>query len=195
MADLHLADLHLIVSRSTFTIILALLFSLILLAIVGVVTRSWNLNSNSAADEKTIPPVVRRSKEDSTLFSKLSFKWDGLPVSLPVSFAVCDPQAISAAVGTTNPARLDVGVGAGIGAGFGVGVAVGLPSGAQSIKLNWQTRRQGPAFEHPLPAIYQQAPVSMAKMIMSRHTYRRPNPNRFQRSSSAPPSRRVQSMV
>ncbi|KDR80890.1 hypothetical protein GALMADRAFT_135978 [Galerina marginata CBS 339.88] len=36
-------------------------------------------------------------------------------------------------------------------------------------------RRQGPAFEHPLPALYNtEVPVSMAKMIMSRHTFRRP---------------------
>ncbi|PPQ68383.1 hypothetical protein CVT25_007921 [Psilocybe cyanescens] len=38
-----------------------------------------------------------------------------------------------------------------------------------------QTRRPGPAFDHPLPALYDtQVPASMAKMIMSRHTFRRP---------------------
>jgi len=44
-------------------------------------------------------------------------------------------------------------------------------------------RRPGPAFDRPLPAVYQSdMPVSMAKMIMSRHTFRRP-------SSRPPPAR------
>ncbi|KAJ7842581.1 hypothetical protein B0H13DRAFT_2098582 [Mycena leptocephala] len=45
--------------------------------------------------------------------------------------------------------------------------------------------------EAPLPAIYEsQTPVSMAKMIMSRHTYRSPAPRRAASTSSArrPPS-------
>ncbi|KAF9528909.1 hypothetical protein CPB83DRAFT_835397 [Crepidotus variabilis] len=46
-----------------------------------------------------------------------------------------------------------------------------------------QTRSGRPAFQHPQPAIYQSdVPVSMAKMIMSRHTFRRP-------SSRPPPVR------
>ncbi|KJA22854.1 hypothetical protein HYPSUDRAFT_66817 [Hypholoma sublateritium FD-334 SS-4] len=46
-----------------------------------------------------------------------------------------------------------------------------------------QRGRRGPAFEHPLPALYEAGPpVSMAKMIMSRHTFRRP-------TSRPPPAR------
>uniref|UniRef100_A0A0W0FBP3 Uncharacterized protein n=1 Tax=Moniliophthora roreri TaxID=221103 RepID=A0A0W0FBP3_MONRR len=56
--------------------------------------------------------------------------------------------------------------------------------------------RRGPSFEQPLPAIYQsQEPISMAKMIMSRHTFRRPGQKMPRRSASAPPtSSRPQSM-
>ncbi|KAH9479267.1 hypothetical protein JR316_0007855 [Psilocybe cubensis] len=46
---------------------------------------------------------------------------------------------------------------------------------APSTPQMQQTRRPGPAFDHPLPALYDtQVPASMAKMIMSRHTFRRP---------------------
>jgi len=46
-----------------------------------------------------------------------------------------------------------------------------------------QGRHTGPAFDRSLPAVYQSVvPVSMAKMIMSRHTFRRP-------SSRPPPVR------
>ncbi|KAK2460874.1 hypothetical protein APHAL10511_007344 [Amanita phalloides] len=51
-----------------------------------------------------------------------------------------------------------------------------------------QARRAGPAFETPLPAMYQtEVPASMAKIIMSRHTYRRPTPRPPSRSSSPSP--------
>jgi len=59
-------------------------------------------------------------------------------------------------------------------------------------------RRPGPAFEHPLPALYQSdVPVSMAKMIMSRHTFRRPTSRPPPaRTTSAPQyQRRTPSMV
>ncbi|KAF9555847.1 hypothetical protein CPC08DRAFT_118058 [Agrocybe pediades] len=50
------------------------------------------------------------------------------------------------------------------------------PSSPQMQQIQrQQTRRQRPSFEQPLPALYEsQVPVSMAKMIMSRHTFRRP---------------------
>ncbi|KAF8625083.1 hypothetical protein AX15_005564 [Amanita polypyramis BW_CC] len=48
-----------------------------------------------------------------------------------------------------------------------------------------QVRRSGPAFETPVPTLYQtDVPASMAKIIMSRHTYRKPT----QRSPSRSPS-------
>ncbi|KAG2007011.1 hypothetical protein CC2G_014739 [Coprinopsis cinerea AmutBmut pab1-1] len=49
-------------------------------------------------------------------------------------------------------------------------------------------RRTGPAFDRPLPTLYESdIPVSMAKMIMSRHTFRRP-------SSRPPPARSASSI-
>jgi len=59
-------------------------------------------------------------------------------------------------------------------------------------------RRPGPAFDHPLPALYQSdVPVSMAKMIMSRHTFRRPTtrPPPVRTTSAPQYQRRTPSMV
>ncbi|KAE9402720.1 hypothetical protein BT96DRAFT_974132 [Gymnopus androsaceus JB14] len=84
-----------------------------------------------------------------------------------------------------------------------VGRGIGI-NGAVLGKQMSQPVRSGPAFEQPLPAIYQsKEPVSMAKMIMSRHTFRRPShPNQShtpssRRSTSLPPpsNSRPQSMV
>ncbi|KAJ7629332.1 hypothetical protein B0H17DRAFT_1109905 [Mycena rosella] len=47
-----------------------------------------------------------------------------------------------------------------------------------------------PRVEAPLPALYACAPASMAKMIMSRHTYRRPSPPAPAPSSSPSSSAR-----
>ncbi|KAF8351968.1 hypothetical protein F5887DRAFT_1068342 [Amanita rubescens] len=55
-----------------------------------------------------------------------------------------------------------------------------------------QVRRPGPAFETPLPALYQtEVPVSMAKIIMSRHTYRKPTPRPPSRSPSPTPQMQI----
>ncbi|KAH7928862.1 hypothetical protein BV22DRAFT_1126221 [Leucogyrophana mollusca] len=67
--------------------------------------------------------------------------------------------------------------------GVGAGVGVGLQRSG-TLPVNWQ-RRTGPQFQPPLPALYENpVPLSMAKIIMSRHTFRRPNPNRPRRMSS-----------
>lgn len=61
-----------------------------------------------------------------------------------------------------------------------------------------QGKRPGPAFEHPLPAIYQSdVPVSMAKMIMSRHTFRRPasRPPPVRNAKAPQYSKKLPSMV
>ncbi|TFK61441.1 hypothetical protein BDN72DRAFT_460131 [Pluteus cervinus] len=76
------------------------------------------------------------------------FTWESLPVSLPVSLRATE---------THNRV-------------IGQGVGVSVRNAMQSV------RRGAPIFEGPVPAIYQtEVPVSMAKMIMSRHTFRRPN--------------------
>ncbi|PPQ86968.1 hypothetical protein CVT26_007647, partial [Gymnopilus dilepis] len=61
-----------------------------------------------------------------------------------------------------------------------------------------QIRRPGPAFDHPLPALYDsREPISMAKMIMSRHTFRRPasRPPPVRNTSVPQYQRRTPSMV
>jgi len=81
-----------------------------------------------------------------------------------------------------------------------VGRGVGLNGPVLAEKMS-QPIRSGPAFDRPIPAIYQsKEPVSMAKMIMSRHTFRRPSQsNRItvapRRSTSLPPASRPQQMV
>jgi hypothetical protein len=80
-----------------------------------------------------------------------------------------------------------------------VGHGVGL-NGAVLEKPMSPPIRSGPTFEQPLPAIYQsKEPLSMAKLIMSRHTFRRPSQSQrvsLPRRSTAPASgSRPQSMV
>jgi len=92
-----------------------------------------------------------------------SLQWNILPVSLP--FTLTLPEKPSPEVGN--------------------GVGMGLSRKPMLPIVNWH-RRTGPQFQPPPPALYENpVPVSMAKMIMSRHTFRRPNPNRPRRSSTA----------
>lgn len=59
--------------------------------------------------------------------------------------------------------------------------------------VSWQSRTLGPQFQPPPPALYENpVPLSMAKLIMSRHTFRKPNPNR-PRGTSITSSRRPMS--
>ncbi|KAF9485547.1 hypothetical protein BDN70DRAFT_890142 [Pholiota conissans] len=71
--------------------------------------------------------------------------------------------------------------------------------GQQAQQMQQTGRRSpGPAFDHPLPALYQTGtPVSMAKMIMSRHTFRRPTarPPPVRNSNAVQYQRRAPSMV
>ncbi|CAA7265237.1 unnamed protein product [Cyclocybe aegerita] len=101
-------------------------------------------------------------------------KWDSLP--LP-SF----PRARTGA--PSSPSMSEAGRG-----------RWGSPQQYQHIS---QGRRPGPAFETPLPALYQsEVPVSMAKMIMSRHTFRRPTSRPPPvRSTNAPQYQKRPSMV
>jgi len=100
-----------------------------------------------------------------------NIRWEGLPqLSLPVSLSVSDNEM----------------VGASVGKGMGVGMEL--------MKHEWQSRRLKPAFDAPPPALYQsQAPLSMAKIIMSRHTIRRPGNK--PRPPLQPPARRQQNIV
>ncbi|CAL1710167.1 unnamed protein product [Somion occarium] len=70
----------------------------------------------------------------------------------------------------------------------------GYTGGGQLVRMNWQTTKQ-----HVPPSIYyQQTPISMAKLIMSRHSQRKPY--RIPRRTPGmprptPPSRLMESAV
>ncbi|KAG6872563.1 hypothetical protein C0995_008836 [Termitomyces sp. Mi166 len=148
---------------SNSSILLSLLASIVLLSTVRVVflhlgnyigSRPQKQVQAQAEGNAADSPEGSRQHRSSWPWRQLS--WDSLP-SLPVSLAVPGNESH----------------------GKGVGMQEKRPP------QPWQTvrgRRGGPMFETPLPALYQsKEPLSMAKMIMSRHTYRRP--------SSRPPAR------
>ncbi|KAH8112910.1 hypothetical protein DFH11DRAFT_1728247 [Phellopilus nigrolimitatus] len=65
----------------------------------------------------------------------------------------------------------------------GVGVAAGYVGGHELVRMPWSSvHRQGLVFSPPSPFPDKQRPLSMAKLIMSRHNQRRP--------SRPPPTRR-----
>ncbi|TFK31552.1 hypothetical protein BDQ12DRAFT_729459 [Crucibulum laeve] len=106
--------------------------------------------------------------------------WESLP-ALPVSLTMSEHGA--------------KGRGVGLGAGS---MLAKQQQQTQNMQQQWQ--RRGPAFERPLPALYQtEVPASMAKMIMSRHTFRRPASRPPPRSATTIPpiqiQRRTPSMV
>ncbi|THV02240.1 hypothetical protein K435DRAFT_361790 [Dendrothele bispora CBS 962.96] len=110
----------------------------------------------------------------------------------------------------------------GVGLNAGSVLSRGVPPQQRSSRSPSPPRRGGPTFEQPVASIYQsQEPISMAKIIMSRHvrhefipfspgvsfptnypfphsslsqTFRRPTPKPPRRSASLPPNR-PQSMV
>ncbi|KIJ99711.1 hypothetical protein K443DRAFT_132947 [Laccaria amethystina LaAM-08-1] len=145
MVSISQVDLTLSTLPSASSILLSLLASLVLLAFI----RAAFLFMRSQPSPLKPGP---RPQEDQKLPSRpqSSFgwgliRWDSLP-ALPLSLA-----AASASI-------------KGSGVGMGAGVATGKSAWRQ------QNRGPGPTFEHPSPALYQtHVPVSMAKMIMSRH--------------------------
>ncbi|KAG1867523.1 hypothetical protein C8R48DRAFT_599269 [Suillus tomentosus] len=154
---------------SVAAIMLACIASLVCLLLARILysfMRLWSCHSlSTSADDKT--PAW------SSLLS-LASTWSrslqrALPASLPFSLTI--PEKPSPEVGT--------------------GAGVGLSHKAlESLPGNWQLCRPAPQFQPPPPAVYQNpAPLSMAKLIMSRHTFRRPNPNRPRRLSTASSSR------
>ncbi|KAG2134789.1 hypothetical protein DEU56DRAFT_913570 [Suillus clintonianus] len=142
----------------------ASLFCLLLARILYSFMRFWSCSSLSTASDQKTPAW-------SSLLS-LPNLWSrslqhALPASLPFSFTI--PEKPSPEVGT----------------GAGVGLS---PQRLESLPGNWRLCRR--PFQPSPPAVYQNpAPLSMAKLIMSRHTFRRPNPNRPRRSSTASSSR------
>ncbi|KAJ6513723.1 hypothetical protein C8R47DRAFT_618039 [Mycena vitilis] len=144
---------------------LACLATLALLLLVRAVLRAFVLpkvsppsSASLPASEKTpVSPTSPTSPTSSPAHKKRTwlglFRWETLP--LPPAPDLTIPIALTA---VPSPAMRGRHVYRG---GRGVGFA---PRARANI-------------EAPLPAIYEsETPVSMAKMIMSRHTYRRPAP-------------------
>ncbi|KAF8624688.1 hypothetical protein AX17_007019 [Amanita inopinata Kibby_2008] len=143
----------------------------------------------SALEQQTRTPSATQGKWNTGLHKW--FRWDNLQVALPVSL--------------TLP-RSEVMKGRSIGMGIGVS-SIGTMSAPPradddktqqqtlqqpSLQVWQQTRRAGPAFESPLPAMYQtDVPASMAKMIMSRHTYRKPAQRPPPRTTSTIPPMQI----
>ncbi|KAJ7654083.1 hypothetical protein DFH06DRAFT_521433 [Mycena polygramma] len=157
---------------SSVRLTLAVLATLTLLLVVRSVLRAFVLpkvlssaSASSAlpASEKTVPASPTDKHDATPAQAKRTswlglFSWETLPLPVPAVSAsdLTIPIALNA---VPPPAMRGRHVYRG---GRGVGFA---------------TPRARANIEAPLPAIYEsQTPVSMAKMIMSRHTYRRPTP-------------------
>ncbi|RDB17391.1 hypothetical protein Hypma_001680 [Hypsizygus marmoreus] len=157
---------------SNSSVLLSLLASIVLLSFIRAtfLCLRTNVSKQPQQSQVTVPEkTVQRSEEPRQRRSSWAWgllTWDSLP-TLPVSLAMSETESN----------------------GRGVGLQSKRVEGPTQ---NWQqprVRRSGPAFESPLPALYQsEVPVSMAKMIMSRHTYRKPT-NRPPARTVTPPSR------
>jgi len=153
-----------VVTPSYYTVLLTLTLSLALFAAVRAAVFVFGILSKSMGD-KAVADLELVHQQRSPF--SLRLKWDVLPISFSLS--------------TKEPIL--------------VGTPGALPSSPEGTPVHWQVKssKLGPAFVAPLPAIYQSdVPVSMAKMIMSRHNYRRPTPPR---KVSTPAPRRTTSMV
>jgi len=185
---------------------LSLVASCLLLALIRVVFARLvtisditddksNVNASELGAHSSRSPNPSETRDSqSTKYGALSrWSWskssEGLPMSLPAILASSEKDGTS------------------VDAGRGVAAAMQQQQQDQERqppKMTWQKHRRSPGFVAPLPALYDTpVPMSMAKMIMSRHTYRRPSPNRTPprsvpiqvRPVSQPPSRPLHSMV
>ncbi|KAL9709230.1 hypothetical protein Ac2012v2_007584 [Leucoagaricus gongylophorus] len=163
------------------SILLSLLISVFLLAFIrAALLFLWSWTSSSSEKQALVHVQHQKNVEQqsasppSSLPRRLNlFSWRNLP-ALPVSFKLNESDMKGQGVDFVPP--------------------------QQPIVQPWQPgRRKGPAFEHPLPAMFQSdEPVSMAKMIMSRHTFRKPAqrpPARPKTGSQMQYTRRSASMV
>lgn len=154
---------------SVAAVMLACVASLVCLLLARILysfMRLWSCHPLSTTSNEKAPAWSSLSSLSTTWSRSLQ---RALPASLPFSLTI--PEKPSPEVGT----------------GAGVGLS---HKRLESLPGNWQLCRPGPQFQPPPPAVYQNpAPLSMAKLIMSRHTFRRPNPNRPRKLSTASPSR------
>lgn len=154
---------------SVAAVMLACVASLVCLLLARILysfMRLWSCHSLSTASHQKAPAWFSLLSLTDTWSRSLQ---RALPASLPFSLTI--PEKPSPEVGTRA----------------GVGLS---HKRLESFPGNWQVYRPGPQFQPPPPAVYQNpAPLSMAKLIMSRHTFRRPNPNRPRKLSTASTSR------
>ncbi|KZP17366.1 hypothetical protein FIBSPDRAFT_957191 [Athelia psychrophila] len=166
-------------------VVTVLLLVLVRAAFNRLATSHYVAVSTSDNDEKDNRTDNESAQSGPTNRSRWSWswRWQGLRLSLPVSLTISEKD---------HPET-----------GAGMGVAAALRQQQQQMQqrpMIWHAPRQrSPGFEAPLPALYDTpVPVSAAKLIMARHTYRRPNPPRasatskpkVSRSRSAPPPAR-----
>lgn len=168
-------DFKLVLPCST-TLAVCLLLALIILTLLHVTAGYFSRLTVVSGEKQSANEVEISERNFLRLLSLSKWTWDrsfweGLPqVTLPVSLSAIDSET----------------VGPGVGNGKGIS--------GELVKFNWQ-RRSRPEFDAPPFAVYEsQVPLSMAKIIMSRHTVRRPNLNR-PRPAVQPPARRLHSMV
>lgn len=167
-----------VVLPSSMALAICLLLALVILTLLHVMA-SYSGRLTVVSDEKESLKANGVEVSEPNLLRLMSLSertwdgrlWEGLPqLSLPISLSVVDNETV------------------GLGVGNGKGVS------REIVKYNWQ-RRSKPEFDAPPFAVYEsQVPLSMAKIIMSRHTIRRPNLNR-PRPAVQPPARRLYSMV
>lgn len=174
------SNVHFTAFSSTFpsksSIILSLGLAILLLAICRLVF-SWvttvvGFRDNSRQKQSSLQASDSKASSSWSLFT-----FESLPLSLSMSAA---PTSVGQGIGLQKDMR-----------------SVSPPQVPQAAQLNWQSQRGGSVDGRPPPsANASQQPLSMAKIIMSRHTFRRPAPPSSRRPAALPPSPvRQQSMV
>ncbi|KAJ3575668.1 hypothetical protein NP233_g949 [Leucocoprinus birnbaumii] len=180
---LHMSTVSFPISSHS-SILLSLLASVFLLAFIRAALLFLRARTSSSSEKQALVHAQQQknveqqspapSPSSSSSWRLGFFTWESLP-TLPVSLKLNE-----------NDMK-------GRGVGF-------VPPSQRPAAQPWQPgRRSGPAFEHPPAAMYQtEEPVSMAKMIMSRHTFRKPAhrpPPRPKTGSQMQYTRRPASMV
>lgn len=145
-----------------------------LLILLAARAALWALAARSRSTESNDTGMEKRGGDQPRRWSKYGgIKWEALsPLNLPLSFTLPRRPTRGAAVGLTPALPAPQ-------------MAETAPS-SRSMAAAQVKRKGSPSG----PPVYQsEAPVSMAKIIMSRHTYRRPGtPRPTKRPAAAAPA-------
>ncbi|KAJ3768852.1 hypothetical protein FB446DRAFT_848144 [Lentinula raphanica] len=148
-------------SSPTCSLYLLSLFVFAILGAAALVKLFLVRRARTKQERNTIQKSEKEQSFQRRTFSSFVKGWDG--INWPVTL-------------TAPPSTAAVGRGVGL-------------NGAVLGKQMQQPVRNGVSCDQSLPTIYQsKEPISMAKMIMSRHTFRRPSMS-SQRPTQAPPRR------